>query len=109
MAAANFSERLNTVVELLMETSLFANRQDVEMAARAYQSMLNMGDKYKPTAVYPGDIILIRARTHTLESGNLTDDYNLHEVCLKFQHAYLMFQNVTLSSVILLIMFSITS
>nr|KAG5704186.1 hypothetical protein BaRGS_009716 [Batillaria attramentaria] len=81
MAASSYTERLQVAVDTLMETGRFPSRQDVQTAANAFYHMLLIGEKYRPTLLFPGNITLIRAEANTIESESLNTEYNLKEVC----------------------------
>lgn len=81
MGAPNSKERMNTALDILMSTQQFPDRKDIETAMNAFFGMLIIGEQYKPAATYSGDITLLRARSHTLGSDSLAEDYNIHEVC----------------------------
>lgn len=70
-------------VDMLMASGQFPCRADVATAANAFISMLKMAEKYKPSAPYPGDIKLVRAKASTLETELQDKDYELHKVRLE--------------------------
>lgn len=80
VAAASFKDRLKIAVDLLMATGKFGSREDLEILANAFYSMLTISESYKPENIV-GDITLIRAQENSVNSSSLGDDYQLKQVC----------------------------
>lgn len=79
-SAPDFAARVQVAVNLLMTTGQFNSQEDLDSLARAYWSMLNIGEQYKPQS-YCGDITLVRAQENSVSSANLGEDYGLSRVC----------------------------
>nr|XP_033816212.1 fatty acid synthase [Geotrypetes seraphini] len=77
----NLDARVNSTVDLILESQQHISREDLHFAAAAFYSKLKAADQYVPEAKYHGNVTLLRAKTHNEHGEELGKDYRLSEVC----------------------------
>lgn len=75
----SWEDRVNYVVGLLKGTVSFSSTQIAEAAKCFYQKLV-VGDQYKPTSTFSGQVTLISAKDNFV---TLSKDYGLNPVSLK--------------------------
>ena len=82
VAAESYKDRMTMTANILMTTGLFSDQEDVKTTANTFYRLLVMGAKYRPDQRYTGDMCLIRAKDHTVDSATLDGSYNLQQVSI---------------------------
>lgn len=77
----NLDARIDTTVNLIIESHKHISREDLHFAAAAFYYKLKAADQYIPEAKYHGNVTLLRAKTHSEHGEELGRDYRLSEVC----------------------------
>ncbi|XP_030061052.1 fatty acid synthase [Microcaecilia unicolor] len=77
----DLNARVNTTVDLIMDSHQHISREDLHFAAAAFYYKLKAADQYIPEAKYHGNVTLLRAKTHNEHGEELGRDYRLSEVC----------------------------
>uniref|UniRef100_A0A1I8BMW0 Fatty acid synthase n=1 Tax=Meloidogyne hapla TaxID=6305 RepID=A0A1I8BMW0_MELHA len=77
---STFRERLQKVVDTVMNTGLFQMPDTVAFACEAMRFKFLMADKYKPTEKFKGHITLIRAEQGAAREEDVGKDYGISQV-----------------------------
>lgn len=73
--------RVRAAVDLITENYKDISHEALTFAANSFYCKLKAGDKYVPGCKYPGNVILLKAKTHNEYGEGLGGDYKLSEVC----------------------------
>lgn len=72
--------RVNAVVDLITQNYKDISREALTFAAASFYYKLKAGDKYVPDSKYHGNVVLLKAKTHSEYGEGLGGDYKLSEV-----------------------------
>lgn len=94
MALSSLEERIASAVgQMISVDRLFQQKEDLELAAKAFYHRLMMSENYSPSNKYNSNLLLIKAsKSSTDQLGN---DYGLSEVrCLIYVNRSLPIQYI---------------
>lgn len=75
----NWERRLHATADLLMETGLFKNEDDIKFAATVYYKLSYISIFYKPKQIFNGDALLIKSTVFSADKKR-EKDYGLSKV-----------------------------
>lgn len=78
---SSIENQLNVTVDAIVQANSAINRQDLLVYLTFFLDLLRMGEQYKPTAMYHGNVHLIRAKTTDEMGKSLGDDFGVGEMC----------------------------
>ncbi|KAL8163353.1 UNVERIFIED_CONTAM: hypothetical protein K2H54_018774 [Gekko kuhli] len=73
--------RVNATVDLITQSYKDISREALTFAAASFYYKLKAGDEYVPDNKYHGNVVLLKAKTHSEYGEGLGGDYKLSEVC----------------------------
>ncbi|KAK3726623.1 hypothetical protein QZH41_002787 [Actinostola sp. cb2023] len=78
---SSIENQLNVTVDVIVKANSTINRQDLLVYLTFFIDLLRMGEQYKPTAKYHGNVHLIRAKTTDEMGKSLGEDFGVGKIC----------------------------
>lgn len=78
---ATVQEQLEVTVDAIAKVNKSINKQDLLVYLTFFLNLLRMGEQYKPTAKYYGNVNLIRAKTTDEMGKSLGEDFGVGKIC----------------------------